>query len=363
MKRLLSTIAALGFVAAAYPAAAIAQSAPSISVNGSPVTFDQPPIERAGRVYVPLRGVFEHLGASVVFSNGLINATRGGTTVSLTIGNATATVNGAQQQLDSPPFVVGARTLVPLRFVAQALGANVSYDASSNAVAITQPQPAIVITPVPTRRPLPPMPPAPPPQSHAIVVLPLVRMQPPNGSVVSGMRPDIAATFPTAIRPDDVRIRLDGRDVTGASYVSDRTFSFDPPFDVPYGTHRLQIDGRLAGGDRFNAEQTFENRPVEVANYLRDITPPNGARVGFAFTIRGATRPGSVVRIVATTSDRLPFGESEQASNTGDVTAGPNGVFERNIALDDHSGNIIDVRITSRAPDGAISVAIVHLRP
>ncbi|HXN09022.1 MAG TPA: stalk domain-containing protein, partial [Candidatus Acidoferrales bacterium] len=38
-----------------------------VVVNGQQIQFDQPPIERSGRVFVPLRGVFEHLGASVVY--------------------------------------------------------------------------------------------------------------------------------------------------------------------------------------------------------------------------------------------------------------------------------------------------------
>ncbi len=65
------------------PALAQNASTVTVSVNGQPIQFDQPPVERAGRVYVPLRGVFEHLGASVVYANGQINATRGSTTVQL----------------------------------------------------------------------------------------------------------------------------------------------------------------------------------------------------------------------------------------------------------------------------------------
>jgi hypothetical protein len=359
MKRLFSTLAVVALTAGSLPLAAPAQSTPTITVNGTQATFDQPPIERAGRIYVPLRGVFEQLGASVVFANGQINATRGSTTVALTIGNTTATVNGQQQQLDSPPFVIGARTLVPLRFVAQALGATVSFDANTNSVAIMQAMPNVVITPVPR----PPAPPPIPPPPAGPVSLPLVRPEPPNGSSIDGPHPEIAATFPTAIRPDDLRIRLDGRDIASASYVSDRNFSFDPSFDLPFGVHRVEIDGRLADGRRFVAGWQFENHAAVAPNYLRGIAPHNGDRVGFVFTVSGVTRPGSLVRIVATSSDRLPFGATEQTTSNGDVTAAPDGTFARNIALDDRGGSIIDVRISSRAPDGATAVAVIHLRP
>jgi plastocyanin len=107
-----------------------------IIVNGQYVTFDQPPIERSGRVFVPLRGVFERLGASVVYDNGLINATGNGRNIQLHIGSTEATVNGQATTLDVAPFLVGARTLVPLRFISESLGASVNYDGNSQTVTV-----------------------------------------------------------------------------------------------------------------------------------------------------------------------------------------------------------------------------------
>src|ERR1700674_317955 len=107
-----------------------------IIVNGQYVSFDQPPIERGGRVFVPLRGVFERLGATVVYDNGTINATGNGRNIQLHIGSTAATVNGQQTNLDAAPFLVGARTLVPLRFISESLGANVNYDGNSRTVSV-----------------------------------------------------------------------------------------------------------------------------------------------------------------------------------------------------------------------------------
>ena len=61
-------------LARVLPVSAPAQSAVSVFVNGQRMSFDQPPIVQSGRVFVPLRGVFEQLGASVVYNNGQINA-------------------------------------------------------------------------------------------------------------------------------------------------------------------------------------------------------------------------------------------------------------------------------------------------
>ena len=65
------------------------------------------------------------------------NATDQG--MSLQIGSTQATVNGQVQYLDVAPFIVGATTYVPLRFVAQSFGANVGYDSSSQTVTIGVP--------------------------------------------------------------------------------------------------------------------------------------------------------------------------------------------------------------------------------
>lgn len=124
--------------------AAEAQEAVQIQINGSPVNVSPAPTIQDGRVFVPLRGVFESLGASVVYSNGQINATGNGREISLHIGSTQATVDGNPQTIDVAPFIIGASTYVPLRFVSQALGASVDWDNTNRIVAITMqgaPQP------------------------------------------------------------------------------------------------------------------------------------------------------------------------------------------------------------------------------
>ncbi len=66
----------------------------SVTLNGSTLNLSPAPQERAGRIFVPLRGIFEQLGASVVYQNGIINAQGNGRAVSLRIGSTQATVNG-----------------------------------------------------------------------------------------------------------------------------------------------------------------------------------------------------------------------------------------------------------------------------
>ena len=115
----------------------VARAGVGITINGSAVNVYPAPIMQSGRVFVPLRGVFENLGASVVYNNGQINATGDNTEISLTIGSTQATVNGAAVTIDVAPFIVGESTYVPLRFVSQALGANVYWDDADQVVEIT----------------------------------------------------------------------------------------------------------------------------------------------------------------------------------------------------------------------------------
>ena len=81
--RRLSALAAASLLGAAVAIPAFAAGPVSVTVNGNAANLNPPPTERAGRVFVPLRGVFEQLGASVVYQSGVINATGRGHTISL----------------------------------------------------------------------------------------------------------------------------------------------------------------------------------------------------------------------------------------------------------------------------------------
>lgn len=111
-----------------------------VQVDGQPVYFtNTQPQYLNGRVLVPLRGVFEQMGATVLWhpSTQTVTATKGTDTVELTIGNRAASVNGSQISLDVPAMIVNGSTMVPIRFVSEALGANVGWMAAQNLVTIS----------------------------------------------------------------------------------------------------------------------------------------------------------------------------------------------------------------------------------
>lgn len=110
-----------------------------VEVDGERLSFDVPPMMIQNRTMVPLRGVFEAMGAQVNWDapTATITANKADRDVKLTVGNRSATVNGRTVMLDAPPMIVRGSTMVPLRFVSEALGADVKWLSASQTVSIT----------------------------------------------------------------------------------------------------------------------------------------------------------------------------------------------------------------------------------
>ena len=111
-----------------------------VVIDGQQLQFtDQQPMESDGRILVPLRGIFEKLGASVEWDRPTqtIRATKNGLLVRLSIGQLDAMVNGANVHMDVAATLYGGTTMVPLRFVSEALGGYVTWNASQHEVDIT----------------------------------------------------------------------------------------------------------------------------------------------------------------------------------------------------------------------------------
>ncbi|MDO3409708.1 copper amine oxidase N-terminal domain-containing protein [Saccharibacillus sp. CPCC 101409] len=115
-----------------------ANSEITVTIDGNPIYLDTPPQKVEGRVLVPLRSIFENLGAEVKWDNKtqMATGTRDATTVVLSLNKITATVNGKTLTLDVPAKKIDGRILVPTRFVAESLGAVVKWDSSNHRVAI-----------------------------------------------------------------------------------------------------------------------------------------------------------------------------------------------------------------------------------
>ena len=103
-----------------------------IVINDKKAAIDAAPIVKNDRTFVPFRALAEAFGAEVAYDEATqaVTAELNGVKVVMTIGSATYTVNGAEKTMDVAPFINGSRTMVPVRFVAEAFGIKVipTYD-------------------------------------------------------------------------------------------------------------------------------------------------------------------------------------------------------------------------------------------
>ena len=109
-----------------------------VFVDGVQIDFDQQPIIQEDRTLVPLRGVFEALGATVYWNNDTrsVTAYKDGTTVELAIGSSAMYVNGQPKYLDVAGQIINDRTMVPLRAISEAFGAGVYWDNDTRTVRV-----------------------------------------------------------------------------------------------------------------------------------------------------------------------------------------------------------------------------------
>ena len=109
-----------------------------VTLNEQLLVFDQPPIVEEGRSLVPMRAIFEAMGAAVEWKDDTQSAiaTKDDKKIIITVDNKVAYVNGEPHSLDVPAKVLNGRTLVPVRFVSEMLDCNVDWDEETQTVVI-----------------------------------------------------------------------------------------------------------------------------------------------------------------------------------------------------------------------------------
>lgn len=102
----------------------------TVKLNGKQVLFDTQPVTVEGRTLVPVRAIFEALGAQVNWNDSTktITATTSNTKVQLSIDKNTAYINDKPIVIDVAPRIINNRTMVPLRFISESFGAIVSWN-------------------------------------------------------------------------------------------------------------------------------------------------------------------------------------------------------------------------------------------
>lgn len=141
-----------GFIAVLTLSSAISLSA-SAAEKPISVQIDQQklnlttsaPLNDGQSILVPMRPIFEKLGLNLVFDakTSTITATKEGLTIKLQIGSKNASINGIVKQLQTAPKMINNVTYVPVRFVSEATGNNVVWNATTRTVEITSLQSSV----------------------------------------------------------------------------------------------------------------------------------------------------------------------------------------------------------------------------
>lgn len=136
MKKLLILLLSLFLL---VPYVSSAEQPISVYIDGQKQSYSQPPVSKSGATLVPLRGIFESLGAEVKWNQDTqtVTAVKESTTIVLKIGSKQPTINNSVKPIDVPGQIIKGSTMVPLRFVGEALGADVKWDGTAKKIAIS----------------------------------------------------------------------------------------------------------------------------------------------------------------------------------------------------------------------------------
>lgn len=223
---------------------------------------------RGREIYVPLRSMFEALGATVsVTDHGrTIGATKPGSSVVVTVGKPEAVINGERRPLDVPPISYRGIVLVPIRVIAEALGAYVQWVPSERIVVVRttplvappppatpEPAPVIVVPPSPTPAPTP----RPAPERPYAFIQAAISDASNYNEFISGPRCGsylLDAAY--ALRSSPLAIKVDYRedqyvtndnltDTNGNQYTQFATIDGGTAFTPVFDAHDTSVDVRL----------------------------------------------------------------------------------------------------------------------
>lgn len=112
----------------------------NVYVNNEKVEFDVNPVIENGRTLVPLRGVFEKLGANVDWNKNIqeVVIKDAYNEIEMILGKDKVMVNGEIMDIDVPTKMINSRTFAPLRFISENMGHEVKWDQNTSSVYITK---------------------------------------------------------------------------------------------------------------------------------------------------------------------------------------------------------------------------------
>lgn len=112
----------------------------SVYVENEKIDFDVNPVIENGRTLIPLRGVFEKLGANVDWNKNISEVVikDKNNEIQMLLGKNKVMVNGEIKDIDVPTKMINSRTFAPIRFITENLGHTIKWDESTNSIYITK---------------------------------------------------------------------------------------------------------------------------------------------------------------------------------------------------------------------------------
>jgi hypothetical protein len=279
MKR---TVACLALAALTAPCA-VAAGAVRVTVNDRPL--EVAPIVSHQRVLVPMRAIFQALGARVGYDAKMhvVSAIDGSHAVKFQIGDRTALVDDRVVLLDVPARIVGASTYVPLRFVAQSLGAVVGYDDATALVTVSLRATVAARAFSGTSQPV------------------VTALEPADNAGIATGYPTISAVVrtPDGTAARNAHLYVDGIDVTAYSAFDGTTVTYLPRTSLSVGTHTVDFGGDTQNGQPFDAQWSFQTT-LDLA-YQDSYDNPYGSfgtALQFYLDGAGSYGPGDWMRFI-----------------------------------------------------------------
>ena len=145
MKRIINTLVciltALSFCISCSAQETVAENEITVRLNGAELRFPAQPVNKGGSVYVPMRVIFEAMGRNVTWDDSTKTVTASdakGDYVQISIGSCNMlSSDGTVSELPSAPEIENGTTMIPLRGISEALGAQVVWNEESSCVGIT----------------------------------------------------------------------------------------------------------------------------------------------------------------------------------------------------------------------------------
>ena len=210
-----------------------------------------------GTILVPLRSMFEQMGATVSYDAGSksVTASKPGSQVQVTLGKNEVLINGESRPLDVPPMMYKGVLLVPVRVISEALGAYVQWVPEQHVCVVRYLPPTPVPTPPPTPIPTPVPTPIPTPTpalgfvQGAFEAGRTANQYAPNQHDSSAFNGEAGLFFGPvavvgAVRQDQYRTTENATDATGSPLTGFQTIDGGFATTPVFSARQTDVDGR-----------------------------------------------------------------------------------------------------------------------